>query len=29
LVKGDVVEIFHFTFGWCFDRRGACLVKPD
>jgi hypothetical protein len=28
-VKGDVVEIFHFTFGWCFDRRGACLVKPD
>ena len=28
-LKGDVVEIMHFTIWRYFDRREACLAKPD
>jgi hypothetical protein len=26
---GDVVEILHFTFWRCFDKRRPCLAKPS
>jgi hypothetical protein len=26
--RGDVVEILHFSFWRCFDRRKPCLAKP-